>query len=589
MLEESPENAEKQDQVDHNDRKDAETLVSQEQASKYNVQASEIHGFVQGDNVDVTINQGYSLSEMKQFIVDFWQVGFTRLEGEAGGSVIQKQGATVLQQEMRDAVLANETVLDYMQETIDISQTPSDVDEWYYNLDSYERCFVVATAMLHGSPFSVVSSKALLLFREPIQERSITKLKKRTYTVTVQNGSELRLFWQNSEFGSRVLHFLAEESTAWSGTQPGESYLDMLQRWPQELTGENSRRTARTLGALMSYQNPSILWKTANTWVESDNTRYRRLASQLLFGAYEVGCNENNAKTGSSIRNSIQGLLNQWTERFINTANIVMGCATAQTYSLLGRQFPEVALRGLGQLLQSLQYKKNTSNVVSKEFTSSIISAYLALAWSGHIRDVLETFALFAENLSHQHSHSTRDYRQYSKHREMVLTIVFDAFSLIAASSLTTKRDMVFPIQYSVKELLSECPLILDSSGKDVLLAGLLAHNEPQWHSSLLAIFCSMLIEKRYKVIFDLLRQWAETVIGQQGDEAHILYETFVDFMIALGRHLSIWCHDLQAQGIARAGLQAYKDKLIQWRNEHNTQPLSIHVLAQDVLLELEK
>jgi hypothetical protein len=578
---------------------DTEYSAAQEQAAKYEPHADEINATVLGDNLGTVNNYHYNLNPLEwvQFLA-----GLSIASNDSSSvkpPAANQSGLWIhLGQELQDVASANEDLSDSIHEPTDSSTMPDDIDEWFYHLDEYERYYVVAVTLLQGAPATDVALKARELYQScrpgaqqvdvpsstdgAIPSRSMTKLRKRTCTIVRQAGGVARLFWQNTEFGAQVLRFIAEESIEWPGSQPGQSFLEMLQKWPEELTGECSRRSARTLGGMLAYQSTNQLWRVANSWANSENGRNRRLAALLLSGAYELGCIEDDKNIGNSITDSVLRLLKQWTERFVQSSNIRLACAAARTYSLLGRQSPEIALQGLEQLLQLPS--RTTANTLPDEFISAMVSSYVALVWSGHIRLVLDTLALHVERWSHQHHLPTKEYQQYRQQREMILNITFDAFFLISASSLAARRNDP-SIHYDTNAVLPQQPSVPDHNGRDILLLGLLSQAELHWYLDLSMLLCAAIIEKKNKAAFDLLRQWAEIVLYQPGDETATLYAAFVNFMVNLDQRLHEWCRDLADQGMIRKSVETYRDKLTKWLNEEYSSQRSISTLAHDVLL----
>jgi hypothetical protein len=583
------------------DAPDAEHSPHQGQAAKYEIHAEKMDAAVQGDNHGIVNHYSSSPLEWMRFLKEF---GLTIISnnGVPDKPAFPADHADArmrIGEALQDAASANEDV-EYVSSQTAVTELPDEIDEWFYKLDDYERCYIVAVAMLQGAPAADVSLKARELYHtrhaqaglQPgetqasgdgaIPSRSATRLRKHTYTTVMQAGGVARLLWQNREFGAQVLRFIAEESIEWPGSRPGQSFLDMLQQWPEELTGECSRRSARALGTILAYQSTDQLWRVANAWANGESDRHRRLVALLLSGAYEPGFMASDKKFGGSITDSVVRLLKQWTERFTQTANTRVACAAAQTYRQIGKLSPEIALQGIEQLLQLPSRKIEDARL--SELTSAIVSAYVALTWSGHVRLVLEALASHAERWSHQHYLPAKNYQWYRQQREIVLSITFDAFFLIAASSLAARRDDL-SISYNVAVQLPERPFMPAHDGRDTLLAGLLSRNELRWSPDLSILLCSAIIEKRNKAAFDLLRQWAEIVTAQSGEEASTLYAAFVNFMVNLDLRLGEWCRDLQGRGMVRRAVEAYREKLIVWRDEGRLRQPPIGALAQDVLL----
>ena len=157
------------------------------------------------------------------------------------------------------------------------TQLPTDEEQlskWYYKLDKYEQCYVLAAAILHGLLLAnEVSKRADILympvidldsqqndslqlqtksFRVLSHNRSSRDLQTKTYTITQRIEGVERLFWRDvhvygiSSFGLRLLDFLAGEFMNKGAS--GQIFLEKLQDWSQERHQETSWRSARALG-----------------------------------------------------------------------------------------------------------------------------------------------------------------------------------------------------------------------------------------------------------------------------------------------------------------------------------------------------
>jgi len=583
---------------------------TRQQAEEYSVYGRQIAGSVLGTNQGMIYN-GFSLKELVQLFNDMG-ITFTLQKenppAEAMASFLdarKRQVAEMVRNELWDAALVNESIRDEPADRTDVAAMPATIDEWYYQLDAYERCYVIAATMLQGAPVDVVSQKAKELCQSnhtSLQElqtagsslvgdgilgRSASKLKRRTYTTARQIGGTSRLFWQNAEFGRRMLQFIAEESVEWSGYHSEQTFLDILQKWPEELHGEIARRAARMLGGMLAYQSTNQLWRVANAWADSKNSRNWRLAASLLGGAYEIGYCEADRRTGSEIMASVLRLLRQWGERFTLSANTRVACAAAQAYSLLGRWSLEQALQGLNSLLQVPQKKvEKDKETLPGELASTLVSAYISLTWQGSIRGVLAALAEYAEQWSHQYSPPTKigEYQYYRQRRELILNVTFDTFFLIASSSLSVAQDVMLA-EYSATLPLPASPPLPDHEGRDVLLAGLLSAGETVWGNQLTVLLCAAIVEGKNKPAFELLQQWATMVLVWQGGEAQALYINFVRFMATLAKLLEIWCRDLESRGMTRQlPIKMYREMLSRWMKESHSQSIALGRLAQDVL-----
>ncbi|QBD77889.1 hypothetical protein EPA93_18575 [Ktedonosporobacter rubrisoli] len=572
-----------------------------QEATKYQVQADTVNASVQGDNYGIVNHYSSSPLEWMKVLeaCGLTIISKNRAHDRTAFSADQKDVQMRVGEALQDAALANEDV-EYALTQTDAAEMPAEIDDWFYQLDEYERYYVVTVAILQGAPVADVSMKARDLYlacsspvrlgqgdAQPARDgaipaRSATRLRRRTYTTATHAGGVSRLLWQNAEFGARVLRFIADESIEWPGSQPGQSFLDMLLQWPGELAGECSRRLTRALGAILAYQSTDQLWRIANAWANGESDRHRRLVALLLSGAYQVGTSEPDKKFAGVIADSVLRLLKQWGERFKQSANMQVACAAAQTYRQIGKLSPEIALAGIAQLLQLPMQKIERARL--SEFTSSIISAYVAFTWSGHVRLVLDALASNAERWSHQHYLPAKNYQWYRQQREVALSITFDAFFLIAASSLSAKRaDLT--VSYNVAQSLPDHPPIPAHDGRDMLLSGLLSRNELHWYLDISILLCAAIIEKRNKAAFDLLRQWAEIVTTQPENDLTTLYAAFANFMVNLDQRLVEWCRDLQGRGMIRRSVETYREKLIMWRDEGKLCQHPIGELMQGALL----
>jgi|GEM_PF-2269511 hypothetical protein len=189
---------------------------TRQQAEGYNVYGRQIAGSVLGTNQGMIYN-GFSLKDLVQLFNDIG-ITFTLQKenppAEAMASFVdarKRQVAEMVRNGLWDAALANESIRDEPADRTDVAAMPSTIDEWYYQLDAYERCYVIAATMLQGAPVDVVSQKAKELCQSnhtSLQElqtassslvgdgilgRSASKFKRRTYTTTRQIGGTSRL------------------------------------------------------------------------------------------------------------------------------------------------------------------------------------------------------------------------------------------------------------------------------------------------------------------------------------------------------------------------------------------------------------
>ncbi len=151
------------------------------------------------------------------------------------------------------------------------------------------------------------------------QEDSINTLLERTYTYTRRVNGATRLFWQDadesglSRFSVDLLRFLAREAAMEDmfGSQPDQSFLDIIEQWPAKYQGERSWRSAGALGVIWWHQDArNLLWRRANKWAKSQREQDWERAAALLDGAYQVECDTIGPDNAAS--SSVLQLLDQW-------------------------------------------------------------------------------------------------------------------------------------------------------------------------------------------------------------------------------------------------------------------------------------
>ena len=220
------------------------------------------------------------------------------------------------------------------------------------------------------------------------------------------------------------------------------------------------------------------------------------------------------------------------------------------------------------------------------------ISAYVILSWSGHIRYIIEHLASSAEQLSHSRNLPLRSKKrhEYRRQREVYLKVTLEAFFLVAAAS-STDVQKVQDVQYSLSEELPAQPGIPDPLGRDVLLAFLLSKNEVRYREYITTLLCAAIVERKSREAFGLLRYWAEIVLRIREihvSDAEEMYETFLKFIVNLGRTVEMWCHDLEQQKLlSPPAFDTFKKRLTQWSTEGSFYAHPIGLLAWQVLEQL--
>lgn len=354
------------------------------------------------------------------------------------------------------------------------------------------------------------------------------------------------------------------------------------------------------------------LEKIAERWAKENSPRR---TAELLDGAYEIYRVKSVEKVGDvGTPSVVLDLLNNWVKRVHralstdedefsiekdeNQANkdensieeaIKLGCAVASTYALIGKRYPDIALKGLERLLK-LPLSNSTIDIDA--IFAAGVSTYVILTWSGRVRDVLKHLAVSAEQLSHTRNlaRKTESRQEYRRKREVYLDVILEAFFLVAAASLTEMRNSQ-SIQYNLREPLPPQPAIPDPVGRDALLAFLLIGTEVQCREYVMTLLCTAIVERKSKHAFGLLRYWAEIVLrihSTQDKDAEATYVTFLQFIVNLGRTVGKWCLDLQEQGLLPPpAVETFKNRLEQWRIEGRFYSHPIGSLAQEVLSQL--
>lgn len=278
-------------------------------------------------------------------------------------------------------------------------------------------------------------------------------------------------------------------------------------------------------------------------------------------------------------------------EEFTPEVAIKLGYAVASTYALIGKRSPDLALEGLEQLLKLPLSNSIDVKDLNRIFAAGV-SAYVILSWSGHIRDVIKHLAASAEPLSHSRDLPLRSKKrhEYRHQREVYLKVTLEAFFLVAAASFTDVQK-VKDVQYSLYEELPSQPAIPDPLGRDMLLAFILSKNEVMYQEYITTLLCAAIVERKSREAFGLLRYWAEIVLRireLRGSDAEEMYETFLKFIVNLGRKVKRWCDDLEKQKLlSPPAFETFKKRLTQWSTDGSFYAHPIGLLAWQVFERL--
>lgn len=562
---------------------------SREVESKYKTEIASQEGHVfttVGDNPNVTINNHY------------YRIIRESERRSSGGEIVEAENHSSDELIIENLSIARQNVpLFELVATTTGTLQPLPVNEkeishWYYGLHIYEQCYVQTTAFLHGAAAHTITKctdqlyatlyvsspeghendntgqAQMSTFLSPTYNIPSSTLHERTHTITRRvQGSEC-LFWQDvdtygaSLFGLRVLNFLANELA--SKGDHGENILSLLQNWCQEAKYE--WRAANALGVLLWLQDISHLRTLAQLWGKQRTVRSRNRSASLLYGAYEIERTQSlpSAQTGNP---SVLSLINAWIKQIhadLTQANANLGCTITQTYGLIGRGDPLIALTQLSSLLKLPQ--SDDTNETRALFTAGV-ATYVSIAWSGHLRHVLASLASQAELLAHHWvmPKSLDERRLYRQQRIVRLKTVFEAFFLIIEAvqpeePTNTPGDYLAPLPQGKIA-------IPDKHRRDLVLAAIVTDDPIRNH--VLILFSATLVAFNGKLAFEVILAWVENILRLhrlQTAEALILYKTFVRFLADLYQQIYLWSQDIASRNHRLpAACEIFHQKLHQW------------------------
>ena len=499
---------------------------------------------------------------------------------------------------------------------VELHETLEEIERWYYEtLTDYERCFVQALTILYGAPIIEIAAAAGQLY-QTIKETEIRHRKEghesETSPKKIPNRRELlthtlattkrvnyvdRTFWRNNnleeqqKFTTRMLRFLADEAAA---SFNGEPLIDITYEWAEKMTGECARKAAYAVGVMLYYQSVEELSRRANTWANSTNIGDRYRAASILHGGYDADKLENAERATNSQKSPVFRLLDQWVERAKDARNPRVGSAAANAYRVMSREVPEYALNGLESLL-CLPRKVDTNwQSISVSVWAESISAYVSVAWSGQVRQVLKHLADYAELLVYQRQRPDRiDERSaYYERRKLNLAAIFDIFFFVASFSLI-RAQITPPVHYSLTDPLPEQPDLSDEHERDILLAGILSEEEFGWRGQLATLFCAAIFAMRTKEAFFFMQIWANIVLQAADDENEPLRQRYLQFIVDVGNMVKKWDNDLTAMRLGTpVAYHAFMHELKLWKMQYSKQKdreqnLDRQIFIQDVLDQL--
>ncbi len=589
-----------------------------------------LNGDVRGENVN--LHQGNVTNNY--FVLDVLQARTFKDRG-ARGRAMGMGGADPIVRKLGEAFAARPPDVAFAGEEKDISaqkaskQLPGTLDEirkWYrHDLNSVERCYVQAVAVLSGAPEHEIK-KATRDFYKPLYDAKERHLERmswartedipdfetfsasvvlepsfllKTYTTVRQVERVRRLFWWDaapngfSNFAVQVLKLIKEETPIGGAGQ--QDFLEHLEQLQAKLKGESAWRIPRTLGALWLNEDAEHLKEIANEWVrkQSEGGWWDWRIAHLLDGAYEIECGELGEDIDKADKSIVLRLLYDWTWEAHSSSQAQLqeniGCAVARTYGLIGQSCLQPALAGLDQLLCFPLSGEGYKESIPEDVFICAVFSYVTLARFGSIRKVLTHLASNVERLSHQRKDLTlREPKEYINQRNIMLSATFNTLILLSIVSSGPTNDTTNSM-YSRSQRLDKTPKISEDGGKDILLAGLLARGEFTWRRDITTLLSGMLVEDAIEPAFYIMREWAETILRERGAESLDLRIAYIEFMLDVLYQADAWTNELRRSGYQQRHIAIpCRDILRRWKDEARQPPKPLGAFAKDMLKRLD-
>lgn len=251
-------------------------------------------------------------------------------------------------------------------------------------------------------------------------------------------------------------------------------------------------------------------------------------------------------------------------------------------------------MRGLDTLLAlpkgELEQDYQETETV-QEIYDAVVFSYCNLALSGRIREILQHLAAYVRDVCYDREHlNKRDrserFRQELQ-RDLRVGAAFDFLYWMAEASFANPKDML-SASYQIKGSLPAKPLFERKEGRDQLLEGILCEDEKEWRTSISTLLCAALVENRTKLVFLLLRRWAECVMRDQSKQPDDVRKSYVRFMRGLAIQVDAWCDHLQKMDFhVPPAIATFIRKLDAWKQDSGGSHYVLGLLAQEVLDEL--
>jgi hypothetical protein len=524
-------------------------------------------------------------------------------------------------------------------------------DRWFYGLSDYEQCFVLAMAVFYEASIDKVQEAAENLYAplrklekqqnkqqereaaEPVRRTSRTQFLKRLYIISRYDSGVDRLFWQdtdantNSEFGTRLLLYIANEGALKFGAQEGQSFEGQLQAWVDDENEETAWRAARALGTFWYRQNKHRLYgEYIDKWARSERDIDWHRAAWSLNGVYKID-HVISRDAADDVGKHVLSKLHDWVveaRKARNNQDVNLASTAAITYTLLGRSSPQIGMNGLDTLLElslselevgmnglelplseleadyevrdTLQEIYQKIQEIYQKIYEAVVFSYTDLATSGHhVREVLQHLAEYVRGACYERTRTGWGKRDERYRRELQrkwhVEAAFDIMYSITEASFSTLNNKR-SVAYETTRLLPPMPTFESREGRDLILEGILIRDEKEWRNSVSTLLCAAFIERNGKLAFLLLRRWAELVLRDQSTQPDEVRRAYVSFMYELGIQVDTWCHRLREMDFPVLPITAtFKQKLetwkmeLRWSRQHEYIPIGL--LAQEVLDKL--
>lgn len=473
-----------------------------------------------------------------------------------------------------------------------IPTTTEEMTHWYYDQLHYrDRYFVLATAALESAPLSVVTQAALEIekrFDRPedtqpnaAPSQTIDALLARTFTMRRTIDGTVRVFWQKPELIVRAREFVAEQTL---GMGPEREFLPILRQWS---TGQLSERAILAIQMIAfihwQYDQDGLRdlareWATSKRWFS---------AAALMTGAYEaeydaavlaaIKRDDQHAIANPLPQSKVMGWLQQWARP---QSSVALRRVAFFAYGMLGTRWPTVALDALESALNAGPGGRGMAIDIDTWLDG--MTSYAFIAWDGHLRAVLDRLARIAQRFVERPRGvaALRNPTARPQH-DLPLAVVFTAFFMIAASSLTSTSASA---KYDLHKPLPEHPDVPLSDGRDVVLAGLLSAVEPEMRRDIVTLLAAAIIERQLDPVFELIRRWADATWADPADAE--VRAAFVTRITQVAAQIQQWDATL---GAPRPAFPILSQKLSPWAQSANHQHQASKAFAQAAVPALTK